>query len=105
MKIEDQIDLDRFEEGTRNLIERRAIANAESEVSDKVLENLIGRIEDEFEDTDLTIRKIKHFLSRVYEWTLDVDEIFNKDEGMVSNFLYDGRDIGSIVTTTNRSRE
>tara|TARA_R110000744_G_scaffold60119_1_gene124750 strand:+ start:23356 stop:25947 length:2592 start_codon:yes stop_codon:yes gene_type:complete len=104
MKIEDQIDLDRFEEGTRNLIERRAIANAESEVSDKVLENLIGRIEDEFEDTDLTIRKIKHFLSRVYEWTLDVDEIFNKDEGMVSNFLYDGRDIGSIVTTTNRSR-
>ena len=78
MKIEDQIDLDKFEEGTRNLIERRAIANAESEVSDKVLENLIGRIEDEFEDTDLTIRKIKHFLSRVYEWTLDVDEIFNK---------------------------
>jgi len=104
MKIEDQVDLNTFSEDTRNTLVRRAIKNATNELSDTVLKNLKELILSEIEYKELTLKKVSNFLKRIYMWAEEHDEIFNKKEGMVSQFLYDGREMGSIVDTENRSR-
>ena len=102
--IQDNFDLDSFDEPTKKVIIRRANSKMKGKLSTEMVDKTVNLINEEL-NQDFSRTAVNNFLTSVGMWLEDRSDIWNTQEGIVSQFVLDGRGIGDIVQTQQAEKQ
>ena len=102
--IENNFDLDSFDEPTKKVIIRRANSKMKGKLSPEMMTKTVDLVNEEL-NQKFTKTAVSNFLTSVGMWLEDRSDIWNTQEGIVSQFVLDGRGIGDIVQTQNAEKQ
>jgi hypothetical protein len=102
--IENNFDLDSFDEPTKKIIIRRANSKMRGKLSPEMMTKTVDLVNEEL-NQEFSKTAIGNFLTSVGMWLEDRSDIWNTQEGVVSQFVLDGRGIGDIVQTQRAEKQ
>jgi|TARA_R100000482_G_scaffold36536_1_gene12457 hypothetical protein len=102
------MDIDSFDPELKTKLDRAARMYNRGRITDEYLDTLLGEVQTASNDKKYRLGELKILLNNITQYKDDRKEVFNPFEGLISNFVVDGKPATSItdsmVTKTNRDK-
>jgi len=98
------MDIDNLSDELRTRLFRDAGRYERGRITDERLQDTLALVQQETDNDKMRIGELKRLFNDITDYKEQRGEVFNPNEGIISNFIIDGKDANQIATSLNTEK-